>query len=181
MVGRRIAAALLAVVGAGCTSEPQAGPASLTATESSAAIVERPHFEGSLPVRLRAGTTVYLEPPCRPDPARGRICSIDGAATYLTYPPGRRARLVEASMEPNDESTEWIVTLTFDSAAPRPVSRQALQLGGALLVISSDKEVLVAHRPVTVPVHSVRGRVVHLKETDKATAWGLVESLVDAV
>ena len=182
MVGRRVTAiVLLAVVGAGCTSDPLSNPASTTASASIPAIVERPRFEGSLPVRLQPGTPFYLDPPCRPIPARSRICSVDGAATYLAYPPGRRAHLIKAGMEPNDESTEWIVTLTFDSAAPGPISRQALSLGGALLVVSTDNEVLVAHRPVTVPVRSVRGSVVHLKEMDKATAWDLVESLNDTV
>jgi hypothetical protein len=143
-------------------------------------MVELPHFQGRLPVRLQAGSQVFVDPPCDPGQGRGRICSADLKTTYLTYPDAvEKAHLLDVSMEPTEDRAEWVVTLTFDDArAASEIGRRAVGVGGVLMVVDRDDRVLLAHRPVTVPEHSIRRGRVRLEPTDKPTAWDVVESFV---
>ena len=176
-------ALLVAGLLAGCTDRP--APTG-NAQESPApgrleAAPRIPHFEGRLPVRLQAGNQVFVPPPCEPDPARGRRCSLDGATTYLGYPDSEvAATLVEASVAPNENRTAWVVTLTFDDAAgPRRIGATAVARAGMLMLVDDQDRVLLTHRPVTVPQLSIIHGRVTLDPTDKATAWGVVETLQD--
>jgi hypothetical protein len=175
-------ALLLGTMSVGCTDEePLTAPDQPVGTETSEApIVELPHFQGRLPVRLQAGSQAFVDPPCDPGQGRGRICSADLETTYLTYPDAvEKVNLLDVSMEPTEDRSAWEVTLTFDDAgAARRIAREAVGVAGVLMVVDRDDRVLLTHLPVTVPEHSVsRGRV-RLEPTDKATAWELVESFV---
>ena len=133
-----------------------------------------PHFEGRLPVLLEAGNQVFVPPPCKPDPARGRRCSLDGETTYLGYPDSEvDATLVDASVAPNDNRTSWVVTLTFDDAAgPRRIGATAVARAGMLLLVDDQDRVLLTHRPVTVPQRSIIHGRVTLDPMDKAHRLG---------
>ena len=178
-MGDRVRIPLLlagALLVGGCTD-----PSMTTAPEepvSSESVAQIPHFEGSLPLRLQAGTQVFVDPPCTPEPDRSRICSADGEATYLAYPDAvADSTLVDASMDQTEDRTEWAVTLTFDDpAGPRKIGERATGLAGVLMVVGDDDRVLLVHRPVTVPERSVKAGRITLDATDKASAWDLVES-----
>ena len=75
---------------------------------------------------------MFVRPPCKPDPARGRRCSVDGETTYLGYPDSEvDAVLVDASVAPNDNRTLWAATLTFDEASdPRRIGATAVARAG---------------------------------------------------
>jgi hypothetical protein len=175
-------ALLLGTMGVGCTDEePATAPDQPAETDTAQVpIVELPHFHGQLPVRLQAGSHAFVDPPCDPGQGRGRICSEDLGTTYLTYPDAvEKVNLLDVSMEPTEDRSAWEVTFTFDDAgAARRIARRAVGVAGVLMVVDRHDRVLLAHRPVTVPEHSVsRGRV-RLEPTDKATAWDLVESFM---
>ena len=150
----------------------RAGPARATGGLEAAPRI--PHFEGRLPVLLEAGNQVFVPPPCEPDPARGRRCSLDGETTYLGYPDSEvDATLVDASVAPNDNRTAWVVTLTFDDAAgPRRIGATAVARAGMLLLVDDQDRVLLTHRPVTVPQRSIIHGRVTLDPTDKAHRLG---------
>ena len=101
--------------------------------------------------------------------------------TYLGYPDSEvAATLVEASVAPNENRTAWVVTLTFDDAAgPRRIGATAVARAGMLMLVDDQDRVLLTHRPVTVPQLSIIHGRVTLDPTDKATAWGVVETLQD--
>ena len=178
-----LAASALLVAGllAGCSERPpargdRAGGETTGGLEAAPRI---PHFEGRLPVLLEAGNQVFVPPPCKPDPARGRRCSVDGETTYLGYPDSEvEATLIDASVAPNDNRTSWVVTLTFDDAAgPRRIGATAVARAGMLLLVDDQDRVLLTHRPVTVPQRSIIHGRVTLDPMDKAPAWALVESI----
>ncbi len=178
-----LAAGALLVAGllVGCSERPPAsgGRAGSEATGGLEAAPRIPHFEGRLPVLLEAGNQVFVPPPCQPDPARGRRCSVDGETTYLGYPDSEvKATLVDASVAPNDNRTSWVVTLTFDDAAgPRRIGATAVARAGMMLLVDDQDRVLLTHRPVTVPQRSIIHGRVTLDPMDKAPAWALVESI----
>ena len=47
------------------------------------------------------------------------------------------------------------------------------------MLVDDQDRVLLTHRPVTVPQLSIIHGRVTLDPTDKATAWGVVETLQD--
>ena len=174
-------ALLVGMVLSGCSDRPApgSGTGDGAAPDGLEAAPRIPHFEGRLPVRLEAGNQVFVPPPCEPDPARGRRCSVNGETTYLGYPDSQEdAVLVDASAAPNDNRTAWVVTLRFDDPAdPRRIGATAVARAGMLMLVDADDRVVLTHRPVTVPQLSIRHGRVTLDPTDKATAWALVEAL----
>lgn len=139
-----------------------------------------PHFQGSLDVRIVAGTRVVGYRGCEPaDPERGRVCSVDGQTLYLAYPESSaEVALIDATMGQNDEHTSWAVTLTVDDAkAVKRTGGFAVSVAGSLLFVGPDELVVLAHRPVTIPEPSIKNGRITFTGITKAEAWDLVESM----
>lgn len=137
-----------------------------------------PEFTGKRPLVLTAGTRAFLDPPCVSDPPR-RVCSADGATTYLCGIEPYEVTLVRASMRPDEGHTAWVVRLRFEqSATVVAAAEAALGAGGLLLVLDGDVAI-AAHLVRTEPEPSVRAGGIDLEALPKADAADLIRSLAE--
>lgn len=138
-----------------------------------------PHFQGSVDIRLTAGTRVVGFRYCEPAPERGRFCSADKQATYLTYPESTAdVVLTDVTMAQNEQHTDWTVTLTVDDPkAARRAGKFAVSRAGTLLFVGPEDSVVLAHQPVNRLEPSIRNGTIIVPGITKAEAWDLVESM----
>jgi hypothetical protein len=103
---------------------------------------------------------------------RNRVCSVDRSETYVPVREPGHATLEHASAHLVQGHTSWTAVLEFAGPSRGAVSyagRTARSLGGVVLVMTREHEVLVA-----APSTQVHAGVVRLTGLDKAIAWDLV-------
>jgi hypothetical protein len=129
-----------------------------------------PRFDGRFGVVVQAGLTVVGGGACASAPYR--VCSVDGDETYLPVRKPGYATLEHARTPLAGGHTSWTAVLEFaDPSRPAVMyaGRVARSVGGVVLVMTREHEVLV-----TAPPTQVHQGVLRLTDLDERTAWGLV-------
>jgi hypothetical protein len=150
-------------------AEPEPAPTLLTGAE-------RPHFKGSRDLTVQTGRVIYSEETCAATPGDDRVCSPDGARSYLAFGEPATVSLAEVRMDPDDGNTSWTTTVRFDPDDRRPVADAftlAASTGAVVLLLDEDEEVLLPS-----PVTEYDGRRIVFENLTKPEAWEIVERFV---